>query len=229
MKKLSLSPKIDLYRHLAFAAVGGFFGGYAILSHAGIMGSAQTVNLLELVMDILRLDGGGVVIHLGALALYVLGTMLTVILPRKWGVDMHRLSPLLTAVCAVIVAFIPRHVNSVLALYPVFFAMSVQWSSFTGANGFYSSTIFSTNNTKQASLSLAEFLCDGDRTHLRKTVFYALTLLCFHIGAAVSYFGVKWWDLKGSLLVLPLVAWSYALAVCERQHESAQASAHTNA
>lgn len=219
VNKLSHHPHIDLYRHLAFAAVGGFFGGYAILSHSGIMGSAQTVNLLELLMDILRLDGGGVLVHFGALVLYVIGTMLTVILPRRWGVDMHYVSPAVTAVCAVIVAVIPREVNTVLALYPVFFAMSVQWSSFGGARGFYSSTIFSTNNTKQASLSLAEFLCDGDRVHLKKTRFYALTLLCFHIGAAISFFGVKWWGLQGSLLVLPLVAWSWMLAVCERRYE----------
>ena len=37
--------------------------------------------------------------------------------------------------------------DPVVALYPVFFAMSIQWSSFAGARGFYSSTIFSTNNT----------------------------------------------------------------------------------
>ena len=37
---------IDWYRHLAFACVGGFFGAYAIMSRGGVMGSAQTVNLL---------------------------------------------------------------------------------------------------------------------------------------------------------------------------------------
>ena len=98
--------------------------------------------------------------------------------------------------------------------------MSVQWSSFAGARGFYSSTIFSTNNTKQASLALASYLCDHDRAHLRKLKFYALTLLCFHVGAAASYFAVDWLHVRGGLLVLPFVAWGYVLAVCERRHES---------
>ena len=40
---------IDWYRHLAFACVGGFFGAYAIMCRGGVMGSAQTMNLLELV------------------------------------------------------------------------------------------------------------------------------------------------------------------------------------
>ena len=38
---------IDWYRHLAFACVGGFFGAYAIMCRGGVMGSAQTVNLLD--------------------------------------------------------------------------------------------------------------------------------------------------------------------------------------
>ena len=60
MEKLSHNDHIDLYRHLAFCVIGGFFGGYAILVHSGIMGNAQTVNLIELLMDFLRADGHGV-------------------------------------------------------------------------------------------------------------------------------------------------------------------------
>ena len=47
-----------------------------------------------------------------------------------------------------------------------------------------------------------------------------LTLLCFHIGATVSFFAVDWLHVRGGLLVLPFVAWGYVLAVCERRHES---------
>ena len=108
-----------------------------------------------------------------------------------------------------------------MALYPIFFAMSIQWSSFAGARGFYSSTIFSTNNTKQSSLALAEYLCDHDRAHLRKMWFYLATLGCFHVGASWAFCAVKWWFTRGSLAVLPLVAWGYFLAVCERRHEEA--------
>lgn len=51
VEKLSRNDHIDLYRHLAFSAVGGFFGCHAVLVHGGIMGNAQTVNLLELLLD----------------------------------------------------------------------------------------------------------------------------------------------------------------------------------
>ena len=220
MQKLSHNDHIDLYRHLAFCTVGGFFGCYAVLIHSGVMGNAQTMNLLEMVIDLLRWQLPDMLLHLGALALYVLGTMLTVLLPHWCGADTHYLSPIVTAVASVVLALLSPQLNTVIALYPVFFAMSFQWSSFAGARGFYSSTIFSTNNTKQTSLALATYLCDHDRAHLRKLKVFALTLLCFHIGAAAAYFAVTWWYIRGALAVLPLIAWAFFLSVCERRHEA---------
>ena len=93
MRKLSQNDHIDLYRHLALCVVGGFFGCYAVLVHGGIMGNAQTVNLLELLLDALRGDLYAVSLHLGALVLYVAGTMLTVFLPHWLGWDMHHVPP----------------------------------------------------------------------------------------------------------------------------------------
>lgn len=219
MQKLYQDDHIDLYRHLAFCVVGGFFGGYAVLIHGGIMGNAQTVNLVELLLDALRGDPYAVLLHFIALVLYVLGTMLTVLLPHLWGWDMHFVSPAVTAAAAVILAFLPAELNAVVALYPIFFAMSIQFSSFGGARGFYSSTIFSTNNTKQFSLSAANYLCDHDRAHLRKLKFFLLTLVCYHVGVTVSYYAVTLWYIRGALAVLPFILWATLLASCERRHE----------
>ena len=44
---MSRISNIDWYRHLSFAAVGGFFAAYAILLRMGIMANAQTLNLLK--------------------------------------------------------------------------------------------------------------------------------------------------------------------------------------
>lgn len=222
---LHKNPQIDFYRHLAFACVGGFFGAYAILCRCGVLASAQTMNLLEMVIDALFGRGTNVLLHLGSFAIYILGTMLTVLLPHYCHADMHRLSPIIDALVAITISFFPADMVVIVSLYPIFFAMSVQWSSFSGARGFYSSTIFSTNNTKQASLSLAEFICDKDKTHLRKTFFYACTLLCFHIGAAWAFFAVKFFSVRGSLLCLPLIAWAYCTVVCEERYEKEEITA----
>ena len=151
----------------------------------------------------------------------VAGIMIAQYLGREDRAEVRRSFFLnITAAAAVAVAFLPETLNVVVALYPIFFAMSIQWSSFGGARGFYSSTIFSTNNTKQTSLALANYLCDHDRAQLRKLKVFALTLLCFHIGAAVAYFAVTWWYIRGALAVLPLIVWAFFLSVCERRHEA---------
>ena len=216
------SKNIDWYRHLSFAAVGGFFAAYAILLRMGIMANAQTLNLLELLLRSLRCHWLEVLMHLGALAMYVLGTMSTVILPHLFGWDMRRVCPIIDALCAVLLAFLPAEMPVIPSLYPIFFAMSVQWSSFTGAQDHISSTIFSTNNTKQASLSLARHLCTREQGQIRRMWFYVSTILCFHAGATVAYFSVLLLEVKGSLCVLPLIGWAYYMVVCEdRSQETA--------
>lgn len=224
MKKLFQSKHIDFYRHLSFAAIGGFLGAYAILCRAGMLANAQTMNLLELVIDALAGSWYRVLLHLGSFAVYVTGTMLTVLLPRLYHADMRRLSPCITAAMVILLGFLPADMELIVSLYPIFFAMSIQWSSFTGAGGNYSSTIFSTNNTKQASLSLAEFFCDKDRAHLRRVWFYSATLLCFHAGAAVSYFAVRLCGLRAAWCALPLIAWAYYLVTREERAERAAAT-----
>ena len=216
------SKNIDWYRHLSFAAVGGVFAAYAVLLRMGIMANAQTLNLLELLLSSLRCHWSEVLMHLGALAMYVLGTMSTVILPHLFGWDMRRVCPIIDALCAVLLAFLPAEMPVIPSLYPIFFAMSVQWSSFTGAQDHISSTIFSTNNTKQASLSLARHLCTREQGQIRRMWFYVSTILCFHAGATVAYFSVLLLEVKGSLCVLPLIGWAYYMVVCEdRSQETA--------
>ena len=216
------SKNIDWYRHLSFAAVGGFFAAYAILLRMGIMANAQTLNLLELLLSSLRCHWPEVLMHLGALAMYVLGTMSTVILPHLFGWDMRRVCPIIDALCALLLAVLPAEMPVIPSLYPIFFAMSVQWSSFTGAQDHISSTIFSTNNTKQASLSLARHLCTREQGQIRRMWFYVSTILCFHAGATVAYFSVLLLEVKGSLCVLPLIGWAYYMVVCEdRSQETA--------
>lgn len=216
------SKNIDWYRHLSFSAVGGFFAAYAILLRMGIMANAQTLNLLELLLSSLRCHWPEVLMHLGALAMYVLGTMSTVILPHLFGWDMRRVCSIIDALCAVLLAFLPAEMPVIPSLYPIFFAMSVQWSSFTGAQDHISSTIFSTNNTKQASLSLARHLCTREQGQIRRMWFYVSTILCFHAGATVAYFSVLLLEVKGSLCVLPLIGWAYYMVVCEdRSQETA--------
>ena len=100
------SQKIDFYRHLSFAMIGGFFGAYALLCRSGILANAQTMNLLELVINALRGNFWAVLLHLGVLAVYVAGTMLTVLLPHFWGLNNHRLAAVIDAAALLLLGFV---------------------------------------------------------------------------------------------------------------------------
>lgn len=208
--KENLRP--DVLRHLSLSAVGGFFGGYAMLCHSDMLASAQTMNLLELEMGLLRGEPRSVVIHLGALFIYICGVALTVLLPRYYHVSAKHAVPIIDALAALILGILPDSVYGFLALYPIFFAMAFQWSAFSGARGQNSSSIFSTNNTKQATLAITEYVCRGEREQLSKAVFFTLVLIAFHVGAAVSFFSVKGFGIKGAWCNFALIAIS-ALAI----------------
>ena len=145
---------------------------------------------------------------------------LTTLLPHYFHINMRRAVPVIDAAAACMIGFFPLDMPVLLSLYPIFFAMSIQWSSFPGACGFVSSTIFSTNNIKQAALAFSNFLCDKEKIHFRKVRFFLFTILCFHVGAAISFFAIQLFSSQSSFLVLPFAAWSFYLVCCEEQYET---------
>lgn len=104
-------------------------------------------------------------LHLLCLVIYVVGVMFSVIVPHVFHVDMRRLSPCITAAAGHRHGLFPGGYDSaggtvsgvLLHEHPV-------EAPLPGARGFQSATIFNSNNTKQASLALAHYLCEGDGT-----------------------------------------------------------------
>lgn len=85
-----------------------------------------------------------------------------------------------------LLGFFPSGMSPVVALYPVFFAMPFQWCTFKAPGGYNSSTIFSTNNLRQFTTAVTQFLMKKDSAQCDKAKFYGMTLLSFHTGAALS-------------------------------------------
>lgn len=142
--------------HFTMSFIGGFLAVYAVLCFAGLLGSAQTSNLILLTTDLLSANWMDFLLRIGGAILYMCAIALTVWLPRRCRTDLRRISVVLDMAAALVVGLFPEGIPPVLGLYPLFFAMAFQWNSFTGADGFVSSTIFSTNNFRQFSMALAE-------------------------------------------------------------------------
>jgi len=188
------------------AAVGGFFGVYALLTRNGTFGSSETSNLIYLVISGLDGTWGPALVRLGAMLCYIAGIVLAVLWRRRgWGERMKGWSIAIDLAACLLLAWIPEETDPILSLYPMFFATAVQWPAYTQAAGFNCATIFSTNNLRQFTEGLTEYLCTGDGEQLRKWKFYGGTLVCFHLGAAWGWWCVTGWGIPGIYGCLPLL------------------------
>lgn len=209
--------------HHCMAVVGGFMGGYAILTRGEVFGNALTANLIGFVHAIFGRNLFQFMIRLFALLVYFLGTMGYVLVKNKTDWNIKKISLYIDFLAVVLSGFIPASVNPHIALLPVFFAMSFQWNAFPGNYGYASSTIFSTNNVKQTALAFSEYICDKDKQHLHKMWFYIGSLLCFHGGVAVSYFASKYFGIKGIWLNGCILFFAGILVCMETSSETKKA------
>lgn len=201
--------RIEAYMHYTMSIVGGFMGAYALLNRGGNFGSSETANMINIVTALLGRNFPDFLIRLASMVIYILGIQFTVLLPKFVRVDMRRIAVAGDAVGIVLLAFMPLDIHPLIALYPMFFVMAMQWNVFSGADGYVSSTIFSTNNLRQFAIACGELIYNRKDEKMRgKAKFYGLTLLTFHIGVAVSYFSTKWLGTKGIFICLA------PLAVC---------------
>ena len=193
--------------HYIMSVVGGFIGCYTLQNRSDIFASAQTGNALKVVMDLLGGNFEQVLIRILALLIYICATALTVLLPKYTKINMHLFCIIIDAAVLISIGFLPLKMDPLIALYPVFFMAAIQWNSFRGAYGYVSSTVFSTNNIRQAAISFTSWLCDRSPGELHKMKFYLGTLLFFHTGVAFSYFASTFTGLKSAwFCLIPLAA-----------------------
>ena len=128
--------------HHTLCLTGGFLGIYALLIREGTFGSAETSNLILLVVSGLTGTLGELLVRLGAVGCYASGIALAVVGRRYWRPFRLRcLSIAVTTAACLACAWIPGEADPLLALYPVFFATAIQWVAYTQAAGFNSATI----------------------------------------------------------------------------------------
>lgn len=190
-------------------------GAYALIMRCDVFGNAQTSNLIHFVMSILGGDFADILIRTGGMLLYMAGVILAVYWNKKMRSGIHFIAIGVDAAAFVILGFFPEHMDNVLALYPAFFAMALQWSAFPGVYGYNCSTIFSTNNFKQLTMATTEYIMEHDKKQAHKAKFYGGTLLFFHIGAAGAYIACREWGVKASWAGMIPAAAALALIIYE--------------
>ena len=133
----------------------------------------------------------------------------------EYGNGDYERSPYLRAlpVAAVIaLAFMPEDMNSIIALYPVFLATSMQWCLVKGPYGYAISSVFSTNNLRQFITGIVRKMQGKDDGKVSRVHAFGLTLLSFHAGAAAAYIAVMLMQMEGIWIALVPIAVAFALS-----------------
>ncbi len=185
------------------ATFGGFLGGYTV-TRCGVLASAETVNLIVLTQAIFGLDISQMLIRLGAALTFAFSISLSTVLRRKKKINLQFWAVIADSIGIIIVSFLPESAGF-FALYPIFFITGFQWNAFPGACGYASSCVFSTNNYRQLIIGITEYIQTKDQEVLRRTRFFASSLLFFHIGVAAAFFGMRYLGFCSILLCLLLI------------------------
>ena len=178
--------KRQMELHHAVSVIGGFFAAYTVMNHFDILANAQTGNLIKLVLHAFKGDLESIAFMILSFFVYAAGNVFYAVARRYLNVSMKIVSFAVTAAAVVLTALLSGAGNDYLAVLPVVFFAPVQWNAFKKAGGNSSSTIFSSNNVRQAVLLLTKYFMDRDRKALKNARFYWATLLWFHIGAAFA-------------------------------------------
>lgn len=181
---MEAEKKRQMLTHIAAASVGGFFGGYTILNFFELFANAQTSNMIHLVSNLVEGNFGNFVYIFISLFTYMAGNAFAALFIKYSGVNLRTVSLIIDAIAVIVVGVVVSFTNISSALLPIVFAMPVQWNAFVGDAGYASSTIFSTNNLRQATMSLVFYFTDKDKAMLEKAKFFWLTLLFYHLGVA---------------------------------------------
>ena len=203
---MEITDEFRVKLHCSMAVVGGFIGAYSLLARHDVFGNAQTANMMWLAMCILGRSWTEVLLRLGGLAVYILGIATVTLWPRFTRINVHFLAVVVDGACLISLGMLPKDMNIILSLYPVFFAIAVQWCAFPGVYGYNCSTIFSTNNLKQFTTSSIEYLCTKNAKFAQKAKFYGGVLLSYHLGVAAECLIYQWFQIQSAYFGLCFVA-----------------------
>lgn len=180
----------EAHIHYLVAGIGGWLGIFPLVNAAHQFGSAQTVNLMELVIGLFGGNWKTVLLHGVGFMLYVLAIFLATWLPKHTRLNTKLLALGIDGLACLAMWRFPIEGNLPLMfyLYPTLFAMPFQWCAFVGAYGYKNSTIFSSNNVRQLVSALTEVWANGDKSQVLKAKFMGATLLFFYAGVTAGWF-----------------------------------------
>ncbi len=191
----------ELWIFLLTAVVGGSFGAYAIIRY-GMFASAQTMNLLNLMLSIFGTNLPEFLFRLVIALFYAFGVALGVLIPRYTKIDVRLVSIIVSAIATIIVALTPVDYIGLYVSGPIFFSMALQWGAFPGANGRNAASVFMTNNFRQTIIGTTNYICTKEKEHLKYASFHGSIVAFYILGCGLTYFLTRFFGFHAIIYVL---------------------------
>ena len=209
--------------HYIMTFVGGFMGLYAICAH-GSYGSAQTGNLMQMLIDFSDGEMTAVAARVGAFLLFCGGIVVSWLLTEFCHLPMRELCIVVDAAALLFSAWIKEDVYPFFHVYPLFFATSFQWGTFSGVGKYASPSLFLTGNLKNCitrGLKYIFYRNEEDGTGFR---IYTATIINYLAGGCLGCWAVDRMGAMGACYgFIPLSA-AAALLAAERWTSREEAS-----
>lgn len=194
--------KKKYYIQYLMSLVGGFYGAYAILNFQNAFASSQTMNLIQVLTNLLGGNINEFLIRFFACILYIIGIISAVIVSNKMKIDVQKCCIIINIIAVFAMLFMPNKINNIIAIYPLFFITAFQWCAFHGVDGYSSSCTISTNNIRNFVISGTNYILNKDRKDFLKMKYFGLILAYYHVGVVISFVFYKLWGRKEILISL---------------------------
>ena len=171
---------------LMLMLVAGFYGVFTFLLRGGVFCNAQTGNFVFLAIAIGTFQWKQAVYYLLPMSAYLLGTMVSEIIPRpvkrthiiRWDT----LLVLIEMIAVIILGWLPETAPHQISQITINFICAMQYNTFRQAQGIPMATTFCTNHVRQIGLTIVKKLrkkSGGDVdikmwTHIRMLLFFVI-------------------------------------------------------
>ncbi|WP_273463989.1 YoaK family protein [Treponema berlinense] len=185
--RITPQAKRDAHIHYIVAFCGGFLTVFPLENIVKSFGSSQTTHLIEMVRLLIGKDWFELGLRFAGVLIFALPIFFVTYAKEHTKINVKYLALLVDVAMGFLMWLMPTNWPKVVYLYPTFFAMSLQWSSFSGSYGYAASTNFCTNNFKQTISALTEYFCNGKNEFKLKAQFYGAVLAGYYLGIFAGF------------------------------------------
>ncbi len=201
--------KYFIFEFLTIAA--GMMGLYTYNMRGGVFSNAQTGNIVIMALEFGRGNFSDVLYYFIPLFAYILGTVISEILPEKVRKSHFiRWDTLLVGIEIIalfIIGFIPLTWPNQIVQILISFLCAMQFNTFRQAEGVPMATTFLTNHVRQIGVSLARAIMhhEEEEKQAKKATKHARLIIAFFIGGVIVTFLSKFLHEKTIwLAIIPL-------------------------